>query len=101
MGCLVTAAQLYLTVLCQVWGAWYLLLNYLTVSLGLGLGVGPTLDHYVPDCLQGLELSQLGMQIQIPETGLVLKAGGVDLKVIRLLGGQNKSHLKVSRLLVG
>ncbi len=65
----------------EVWGAWYLVMNYLTASLGLGVGVGVTLDHYVPDTLQGLELSQLGMQIQIPETGLVLKAGGVDVKV--------------------
>ena len=59
-----------------------ILTNYVIVMVGLGLGLGFSLLHHVPNTYNGLDMAKIGVNLEIPETNLVLRtASGMDIKV--------------------
>ena len=63
-------------------GSWLILTNYLIVMAGLGIGLGFSILHHVPNTYNGLDMAKIGVNLEIPETNLVLRtASGMDIKV--------------------
>jgi len=63
-------------------GSWQIVLNYLIVMTSLGVGLATAVLYYVPNTYQGLEMTKMGMQVEIPETSVILRTGsGMDIEV--------------------
>lgn len=66
----------------RVRGGALLLANYLVVMAGLGAGLALSLLHRVPNTYQGLEMASIGVQLEVPETEVLVKSmSGMDIKV--------------------
>jgi len=66
----------------RVRGGALLLANYLLVMAGLGAGLALSLLHRVPNTYQGLEMASIGVQLEVPETEVLVKSmSGMDIKV--------------------
>jgi len=49
---------------------------------GLGAGLALSLLHRVPNTYQGLEMASIGVQLEVPETEVLVKSmSGMDIKV--------------------
>jgi len=86
----------------RVRGGALLLANYLVVMAGLGAGLALSLLHRVPNTYQGLEMASIGVQLEVPETEVLVKSmSGMDIKVkmpiTRMdLGGMESMQATVS-----
>ena len=57
-----------------------ILTNYVIVMVGLGLGLGFSLLHHVPNTYNGLDMAKIGVKLEIPETNLKTSSG-MEIKV--------------------
>ena len=63
-------------------GGLLVILNYVLVMTGLGLGLATTVLYYVPNNYHGLVMGGMNLKVDIPETQVILRTGsGLDLKV--------------------
>lgn len=70
--------------LCQglVRGSWQIVLNYAITMACLGVGLATAILHHVPNTYHGLEMTKMGMMVEIPETNVILRTGsGMDIQV--------------------
>ena len=66
----------------RVRGGLLVILNYILVMTGLGLGLATTVLYYVPNNYHGLVMGGMNLKVDIPETQVILRTGsGLDLKV--------------------
>ena len=63
-------------------GSWLILSNYVIVMVGLGISLGLTILHHVPNTYDGIDIANSGVKLEIPDTDLILRtASGINIKV--------------------
>jgi hypothetical protein len=63
-------------------GSLLIFTNYVIVMVGLGLSLGFSILHHVPNTYHGLNMAKNGLKVEIPDTNLVLRTEyGMDIKV--------------------
>ena len=62
--------------------------NYALTMTCLGVGLATAILHHVPNTYHGIEITKMGMLVEIPETNVVLRTGsGMDIQVLIFILG--------------
>ena len=66
----------------HVRGGILILLNYILVMVGLGVGLATAIIYYVPNIYQGITMSAIGLKVKIPEISVAVELSeGMDIKL--------------------
>ena len=82
LGCLINIFNFRQLSQTHVRGGILILLNYILVMVGLGVGLATAIIYYVPNIYQGITMSAIGLKVKIPEISVAVELSeGMDIKL--------------------
>ena len=82
LGCLINIYNFRQLSQTHVRGGILILLNYILVMVGLGVGLATAIIYYVPNIYQGITMSAIGLKVKIPEISVAVELSeGMDIKL--------------------